>query len=43
VYEYGGGSFILAYLIILVLLGLGLLIGEIAFGQYTQKGAPEAF
>ncbi len=43
VYKYGWGSFIVAYLIILFLLGIGLLIWEIAFGQYTQKWAPEAF
>ncbi len=43
VYDYGGGAFIAAYLIILFLMWLGLLIWEIAFGQKTQKWAPEAF
>jgi len=43
VYDYGWWAFILAYLIILFIMGLGLLIWEVAFGQYTQKWAPEAF
>jgi len=43
VFDYGGGSFIIAYLVILFLMWLGLLIWEIALGQYTQKWAPDAF
>ena len=42
VYDNGGGAFIIAYLVILLLLGLWLLIWEIAIGQYTQKWAPSA-
>ena len=43
VYDNGWAAFIVAYLMILFLIGLGLLIGEIALGQYTQKWAPGAF
>ena len=43
VYDHWGGAFIVAYLIILFVMWLWLLIWEIAFGQYTQKWAPEAF
>jgi len=42
VYDNGGGAFIIAYLVILLLIWLGLLIWEIALGQYTQKWAPYA-
>jgi len=42
VYDNGWGAFIIAYLTILFLVWLGLLIGEIALGQYTQKWAPDA-
>ncbi len=43
VYENGWWTFIIAYLIVLLLMWIGLLIWEIALGQYTQKWAPGAF
>jgi NSS family neurotransmitter:Na+ symporter len=43
VYDNGWAAFIIAYLVILLLIGFGLLIWEIALGQYTWKWAPGAF
>lgn len=43
VYDHGGWSFIIAYLVILIVLGLGLLVGEIAIGQKYQSGAVVAY
>ena len=43
VYEFGGGSFLIPYIIALFVLGLPLLILEFAVGQKSQKGAVEAF
>jgi len=42
VYENGWGSFIIAYLTILLIMGIWLLIWEIALWQYTRKWAPGA-
>ncbi|QFR39134.1 sodium-dependent transporter [Candidatus Gracilibacteria bacterium 28_42_T64] len=39
VYDNGGAAFIVAYLVMLFIVGFGLLIGEIALGQQTRKGA----
>lgn len=42
-YKYGGGSFLLPYLIALFVLGIPLLVIELALGQKLQKGAIGAF
>jgi neurotransmitter:Na+ symporter, NSS family len=42
-YKFGGGAFLIPYLIALVILGIPLLILEFAIGQKLQKGAVDAF
>jgi len=42
-YKYGGGAFLIPYLIALFVLGIPLLILEFAIGQKIQKGAVDAF
>ncbi len=42
-YKYGGGAFLLPYLIALIVVGIPLLILEFALGQKIQKGAVDAF
>ena len=42
-YEYGGGAFLIPYLIALFVLGIPLLILEFSLGQHMQKGAVDAF
>jgi NSS family neurotransmitter:Na+ symporter len=37
VYDNGGLVFLVVYFIMLFIIGLGLLAGEIAFGQMQQK------
>ena len=40
--KYGGGAFLLVYLITMLILGIPLLMMEIAIGRKMKKGAPEA-
>tara|TARA_Y100000310_G_C20629262_1_gene787677 strand:- start:101 stop:1573 length:1473 start_codon:yes stop_codon:yes gene_type:complete len=42
-YKFGGGAFLIPYLIALFVLGIPLLILEFAIGQKLQKGAVDAF
>tara|TARA_Y100000310_G_scaffold89923_1_gene87151 strand:- start:99485 stop:101026 length:1542 start_codon:yes stop_codon:yes gene_type:complete len=42
-YKFGGGAFLIPYLISLLVLGIPLLILEFAIGQKLQKGAVDAF
>jgi len=42
-YKYGGGAFLIPYLIALFVTGIPLLILEFALGQKIQKGAVDAF
>lgn len=42
-YKYGGGAFLFPYIIALFVLGIPLLILELALGQKLQKGAIKAF
>ena len=41
-YEYGGGPFIVPYLLMLILLGLPTLYLELSVGLITQGGSVEA-
>lgn len=41
--KYGGGAFLIPYLLILFILGIPLLMLEFAVGQRMQKGAVHAF
>ncbi len=40
--NFGGGAFLIAYLICMVILGIPLLMMETAIGRKTQGGAPKA-
>lgn len=42
-YSYGGGAFLIPYVIALLVIGIPLMILEFSFGHYTQRAAPEAF
>ncbi|KAL5271645.1 hypothetical protein ACHWQZ_G002051 [Mnemiopsis leidyi] len=42
-HRYGGGSFLIPYIIMLVLLGIPLFCLETSLGQLTKKGAPGSF
>ena len=41
--EYGGGAFVLLYLIFLVILGLPVMVMEFAVGRASQRSAADAF
>ena len=41
--EYGGGAFVLLYLIFMVILGLPVMVMEFAVGRAAQKSAAQAF
>lgn len=41
--EYGGGAFVLLYLIFLVILGLPVMVMEFAVGRASQKSSAQAF
>ncbi|MDD5605160.1 MAG: sodium-dependent transporter [Dehalococcoidales bacterium] len=43
VQEYGGGAFLIPYLVCVVLFGIPWLMMEFGMGRYFQKGAPGVF
>ncbi len=43
VQEYGGGAFLIPYLVCMVVLGIPWLMMEYGMGRYFQKGAPGVF
>ena len=42
-YKYGGGAFLIPYVIAMLLVGLPLLIAEFSLGHLTQRATPDAF
>ncbi len=42
-YSYGGGAFLIPYILALFAVGLPLLILEFSMGHFTQRAAPNAF
>jgi len=42
-YSYGGGAFLIPYIIALLVVGVPIMILEFSIGHYTQRAAPDAF
>ena len=42
-YSYGGGAFLIPYVIAMLLIGIPLLIAEFSLGHLTQRATPDAF
>ena len=42
-YSYGGGAFLIPYIVALIVIGIPIMILEFSIGHYTQRAAPDAF
>jgi NSS family neurotransmitter:Na+ symporter len=42
-YSYGGGAFLIPYILALLVVGIPVMILEFSIGHYTQRAAPDAF
>ncbi len=42
-YTYGGGAFLIPYLLAMLIIGIPILILEFSLGHMTQRAAPEAY
>jgi len=42
-YSYGGGAFLIPYIVALLMIGIPIMILEFSIGHYTQRAAPDAF
>ncbi len=42
-YSYGGGAFLIPYIIAICIVGIPMLILEFSLGHFTQRAAPDAF
>jgi len=42
-YSYGGGAFLIPYVLALLLVGIPMLILEFSLGHHSQRAAPDAF
>jgi NSS family neurotransmitter:Na+ symporter len=42
-YSYGGGAFLIPYIVAMVCIGIPMLILEFSLGHFTQRAAPDAF
>lgn len=42
-YSYGGGAFLIPYIIALFVVGIPIMVLEFSIGHYTQRAAPDAF
>ena len=42
-YSYGGGAFLLPYIVALFCIGIPMLIMEFSLGHFTQRAAPDAY
>ena len=42
-YSYGGGAFLIPYIVALFVVGIPIMILEFSIGHYTQRAAPDAF
>ena len=41
-YSYGGGAFLIPYIIALLVVGIPIMVLEFSIGHYTQRAAPDA-